>query len=353
MAITKAPTVAQQLAQAVEQVRRYRLPARLPVPQLPGILTADTAVVGSVAHQPDTSGHWVRDSSQSLPKALEPTPRFVAANPPIAPANAGHDSHIKHPAGEPVMPCGDEVIYDRVFESPITTMLNWDPTNALTTSVDVTYFPKLYDRIPAGAEYDFAVVSLGTNSIGAALNDFVAQVQNINAYIRTTLGIDTIWWTTITPRGYPNGSHNGSTVVAGYLNANVAAGATSFTSTTQLGTGTTQVGLGANWEDVTISSVTGTGPYTCNTGAFVNAHYSGEPCSQGNERSRRYWNNHLRNLPDGIAGVFDFERLVEKTPGSYDCDPRLVSSDYLHFVRGANIEKARAVVSAGVQPLFG
>ena len=234
-----------------------------------------------------------------------------------------------------------------------TTMLNWDPTNASTASADATYFPQLWDRIPTAAQYEFAVVSLGTNNLGAGLTPFVAQVQNIDAKIRS-MGIDTIWWTTITPRCYPDGAYtSGGTPLAGYLAANAAAGATSISVTTPLVAGTTLVGLATTMEDVTVTSVAGSGPYTLSiSGGLASAHYAGEPVSQGNERLRRYFNAHLRNLPDGIAGCIDFERLVERTPQAYDCDARLVCSDYLHFHRGANIEKARAVVSAGVQPLF-
>lgn len=88
---------------------------------------------------------------------------------------------------------------------------------------------------------------------------------------------------------------------------------------------------------------TGSGPYTCTlNAALVNTHYASERLSQGNERNRRYRNNFLRNLPDAVAGVFDFEKLMERTPGAFDCDPRYACSDRLHFYRGAQIEKARA-----------
>ena len=236
-----------------------------------------------------------------------------------------------------------------------STTANWDDTARAPLSSATDYFDRLWDRIPAGAEIDFAVVSLGTNGLGESTTTFVPRVVAINAKLKA-MGVRTIWWTTITPRCWPNGSYDGgSTKVAGYLMADAAVGATTISTSFSPATGSTNlllVGLGANLEDVQINSVTGSGPYTCTLNApLVNAHFADETLSQGNERQRRYYNNFLRNLPGGV-GLFDFEQALERKPGAFDCDPRYVCGDYLHFYRGASIIKASTVVGAGVQPLF-
>lgn len=229
---------------------------------------------------------------------------------------------------------------------------NFDPNSS------GTYVAALWDRIPAGCRIDAAINSLGTNDLASSLNSWIVQLQGINAYERTTLGVKSAWWSTITQRCYPDGSY-GSTVdsgaiKAGYLKADIAAAATTFSSTTQPPTGTLLLGFGANAEDVTVSSVSGSaGDYTVTLSAgTVNAHYAGERWGVSQERLRTYKNNFLRQIPDGITGVFDFERAAEATPGSVQMDARYASGDWLHGQRGLSSIKAQMVVGAGVQPLF-
>lgn len=227
---------------------------------------------------------------------------------------------------------------------------NFDPTS-------VSYIPALWDRLPAGVEIDAVINSLGTNDLGSSLTTFIGQMRAINAYERDTLGIPAAWWTTITQRCFPDLSYgpgvDAGAIKAGYLQANIAAGATSFSSSTAPPTGSLLLGTGANAEDVTVSSVTGAGPYTVNVSATVNAHYAGERWGVAAERLRTYKNNFLRQIPDGILGCFDFERGVESTPGSAQIDPRYAASDWLHFQRGVSATKAGLVVGTGIAPLFG
>lgn len=228
---------------------------------------------------------------------------------------------------------------------------NFDPTS-------VSYIPALWDRMPAGVEVDAVINSLGTNDLGASLNTFIGQMRAINAYERDTLGATAVWWTTMTPRCWPDGSYGASyssgAIQGGYLTANISAGATSFSSTTQPATGVLLLGVGQFAEDVTVSSVTGSGPYTVNLSAgTVYAHVEGERWGVAAERLRQYKNNFLRNVPDGIAGCFDFEKAVEAGVGSLQIDPRFAASDWLHFQRSAASVRAALVVGAGVQPLFG
>lgn len=228
---------------------------------------------------------------------------------------------------------------------------NFDPTA-------VSYVPALWDRLPAGVVIDAAINSLGTNDLASSLNSWLTQVQGINAYERNTLGIKNVWWTSITQRCYPDGSYgptvDSGAIKAGYLQANIAAGATSFTSANAIPTGTVLLGAGGvTAEDVTVSSVSGSGPYTATLAAGVaNAHYVGERWGFSQERLRAYKNNFLRNLPDGITGLYDFERALESTPGSYQLDARYAAADWLHFQRGASSIKASMIIGAGVQPLF-
>lgn len=206
--------------------------------------------------------------------------------------------------------------------------------------------PILFDRVDiASYAPDFAVVSLGTNSLAAGgLQMFLDNFRQVNAKLRA-LGIKRIFWTDITPREY--------THLHGTLTAAAAAGATTITSTYSPANGTILVGAGPTAEDVTVSATTGTGPYTHTVSALANAHAAGEPVTSGNERERRLYNNLLRQLPDGITGVIPFEKALEASPNSPSCDPRFIASDQLHFQRSASAIKAQAVIGSGVMPKLG
>ncbi|NWL34417.1 SGNH/GDSL hydrolase family protein [Paenarthrobacter nitroguajacolicus] len=213
-----------------------------------------------------------------------------------------------------------------------TTMAEWGST-----------VPILWDRVDlASYVADFAVVSLGTNSLAAGQSQaFLDNFRLINAKLRA-LGITRIFWTDITPREYAN--------LHGTLTAAASAGATSISSTYNAPNGTILIGSGTNAEQVTVSGTSGAGPYTLTVGALANAHAVGESVTSGNEMERRLYNNLLRQLPDGITGVVPFEKALEASPNSPSCDPRYVSHDALHFLRSANAVKAQVTISAGVAP---
>ena len=214
-------------------------------------------------------------------------------------------------------------------------------------------FPSLLDKIPAAMPIDAAIISLGTNGLSTGLSGFLVHFSNLNAKIRA-LGIDSLWWTTITARGYPDGAYtSGGTIITGNLLTNAAASATTLSCSFSPAIGKLLVGTGPNMEDVTVSGVSGTGPYIVTISSLANAHYTNERVSVGDERTRTLINNFIRNGPDGIVGIFDFEKLLELNPGAWTNDPRYTASDYLHFSRNASVVKAGLVVGAGVQPLFG
>lgn len=74
----------------------------------------------------------------------------------------------------------------------------------------------------------------------------------------------------------------------GYLTAAIAAGATTFTFDHTAGGRHPTAGVGQNSEDVTVSSATGSGPYTVTLSAgTVNAHASGEKWGVAAERLRQ------------------------------------------------------------------
>lgn len=202
--------------------------------------------------------------------------------------------------------------------------------------------------------FDFAVVALGTNGLTSGLSAFQDGLKLITDKLRTDFGITKIFWTTITPRGYPTGSHtSGGIPLGGFLAANCAAGATSISTDFLPATGLLTIGTGQTMEDVTVSAVSGTGPYTATINATANAHYAGEKWAQGNERSRVYINSYLRNLPYGITGVFDFEKLLESKLDSFMMDPRYTSTDWLHSTRAASLEQAKLVALAGTKVKLG
>lgn len=213
-----------------------------------------------------------------------------------------------------------------------------------------TALPALWTRVDlASLDLAFAVVSLGTNGINT-INDtqFMGFFVQINANLRA-LGVDRIYWTTVPPRGL--------TTQFARLTAPAAAGATTVTLDSSPDPGVGMLGLiGSSYtaEARTISSITGSGPYTATlTAALTNAHAAGEPFTTQVERGRRIINNYLRQMPDGISGCVDFDKLLEKEVDDPSGDPRYFASDALHFMRGASLIRAQEVVAAGVKPVFG
>lgn len=203
--------------------------------------------------------------------------------------------------------------------------------------------PILFDRLDiASLNCDAAVVSLGTNELsGTGLSAvFVPGFLGVNAKLRT-LGIKRIFWTTIPPRGE---------TTFGRLAAGASTGATTISTSYNHPNGTVLIGSGTNAELVTVSGTTGSGPYTLTISALTKDHLVNEPTTSSSEMGRRLYNNFIRQMPDGIAGVIDFDRLLEASPESPDADQRYVASDKLHFQRSASLLKAQAAVAAGVAP---
>lgn len=213
-----------------------------------------------------------------------------------------------------------------------------------------TTYARMWSRADiASSEIDFAVCSLGTNGLNKDVTLFVAQFLAINAKLRATYGIDRIFWTTVTPRGYESAFAR--------LSSPASPGATTVSldrSPTLTGGQEILIGSGWNAETRLVSgSITGSGPYSATlTAALTNDHAANEPVATDSERSRRLVNNYLRTMPDGIAGVIDFEKLLERAVDEPSGDPRYFASDALHFMRGASLARAQAVVAAGVKPLI-
>jgi hypothetical protein len=224
-----------------------------------------------------------------------------------------------------------------------------------TTDDYATALPGLWTRVDLpSVDFDFAVVSLGTNGLSTGLSGFLAAFKTVNDKLRNDYGIQKIYWTTITPRAYPDGAYSsGGTIIQGTLTADAVAGATSLSCTYAPANGLLTIGNGYTMEDVTVSGTSGTGPYTVTTTATANAHYAGEMATRDLERTRQYVNAYLRNLPYGITGAFDFEKLLESAPSSNKMDPRYAASDWLHTTRGAALEKAKLVAMAGAKTRLG
>lgn len=224
-----------------------------------------------------------------------------------------------------------------------------------TTEDFASALPYLWTRVDLpSVDFDFAVVSLGTNGLSDGLSGFLAAFKTVNDKLRNDYGIQKIYWTTVTGRAFPAGGYtSGGAVVHGTLTAAAAAGATTISSSFSPANGLLTIGNGALMEDVTVSAVTGTGPYTVTTTALANAHVAGEMVTRDLERTRQYVNAYLRNMPYGITGVFDFEKLLESGPNSNMLDPRYAATDWLHTTRGAALEKAKIVAMAGSKVRLG
>jgi len=186
----------------------------------------------------------------------------------------------------------------------------------------------LWDMIPAGTKIDVAIIPVGINGINGGMAGFTPHLRTINQKVRD-LGCRRIFWCTMPPAGYAT--------EFGRLTSPAAVAATTVTMDTSPAVGTILIGSGFNSEEVTVASVAGTGPYTVTLSAGLTmAHSPQEPVSWGKERNRRLLNGFLRNIPDGIAGVVDFEALLESSPDSPVGDPRFVDNDGLHWNRGAS-----------------
>ena len=213
-------------------------------------------------------------------------------------------------------------------------------------------FTGLWDRIPTGATPVAAINSIGANSLGGNLGSFISAVGPIHTKERS-LGIGNIFWTTITGRAHPNGSYDGGATAIAFTLANDApAGQTQVTLSAPPSSGSViLIGNGTNLEKWTVSSAAGN--VATLAAPLANAHYAGEPAGQGNELNRMEFNQFLRQIPDGAAAVFDFDKAMEKLPGSPMMDSRYAASDWLHRQRGAQAPLASLVAAAGSKPLFG
>jgi hypothetical protein len=187
---------------------------------------------------------------------------------------------------------------------------------------------------------DVAIISVGTNGLGA---DATTQKQNITTLIANlrTLGVGKILITPVLPRGDFAANY-------GLLQADVAAGATSITCPYNPGNTTIMIGNGSNLERVVVSAVSGTGPYTLTTAALVNAHTAGEPISSSSERGRRSLNNWIRQMPLGVFGLIDHSRMVESSADAPTLDSRWASTDKLHLLRPAQAYIGQQVATMGI-----
>jgi lysophospholipase L1-like esterase len=177
---------------------------------------------------------------------------------------------------------------------------------------------------------DFAVLSLGTNDgLVAGLSTVQAALTAILSNLRSQ-GIQKLYVTTIPPRANTQG----------YLTANAASGATTISGSYNPGVGQ-QIILdsGRAQESLTVSAVSGTGPYTLTVGALAAAHTGGSSLLagaaqiiSGNEILRQQLNDWFRQLP-GVDGVLDFDDALAVTKGSAVPDKRIMSADNLHPMR--------------------
>ena len=188
-----------------------------------------------------------------------------------------------------------------------------------------------WDRFDwANLKPDYVIVSLGRNDITApvSLATFQANMDTIVQKLRTTFGTGIpIYLGTVAPR---------NDTVAGVLSTAAASGATTLTSTKSLTGGVTlDPDRSASTEAVTVSSVSGTGPYTLTlSAATTKAHgANAKVVSSSNESVRWQYNMWLRTCPLGAQGVMDFDRaLVDPAdPALSVMLPEYVFADNLHL----------------------
>jgi lysophospholipase L1-like esterase len=224
---------------------------------------------------------------------------------------------------------------------------NYAVANLGTASANLATFSNASNRAWARADLattvpDFAVVALGTNNIGAA------YTVNITAYVQLFqlikgMGIKRIFVSTLIPR-------TDAASLAGTVTADMAAGATSFTSSISIPNGTPiQIGWGRKLDRVTTNGApTGTGPYTIPIPATTLAHTSGEQVISGLEMSRQGINDWLRQVPGDVLGCLDFDLVMAFGIGSSKPDPRCMSNDGVHPLRSGYQRMGQLAAPLGV-----
>jgi lysophospholipase L1-like esterase len=171
---------------------------------------------------------------------------------------------------------------------------------------------------------DFAVIALGANDLGSTAATIQGWQATVIANVKS-LGIKRIYLATVTPRYGP--ANQGS------ITAGIGIGVTSISSTYSPGNVPILLGAGPTQEKVTVSAISGTGPYTLTVGATTKAHAAGDQIVHGNEINRQDLNEWMRSVPLGITGVIDMDAVMALSRGSASPDPRMMSLDLLHPLR--------------------
>lgn len=178
---------------------------------------------------------------------------------------------------------------------------------------------------------DTAMIFIGTNDLNSARTSAQIQADITTVFnLLKSAGVKRIFGATIIPR-----------FTGGYLSGAISAGATSFTSTYNPGTGNIQIGSTASTiETVNVTSVTGSGTFTINTTATTKAHAAGELFSTVNsfEYNRINLNIWLRANSLGFVRVFDFDALLKDPTNGTILNATYDGGDHIHpNVAGYNL----------------
>lgn len=189
---------------------------------------------------------------------------------------------------------------------------------------------------------DVAVVAGFTNDVGASRFSTMTAILTTVAVLKS-LGVKRIVLATLPPRG------DIITGTVGSLAAAASSGATSVSSTISVASGQGfQIGTGRTQQVVaTTGAPTGSGPYTIPVPALSAAHASGEVVYSGSELNRRQINDFIRQVPQGVHRVLDFDRELAATPGASVMDPNYASADTLHILRAGAQKQADIAAALG------
>lgn len=189
---------------------------------------------------------------------------------------------------------------------------------------------------------DFALVALGTNSLGMPFGSAATYFETIVNYLRVTLGIPRIYLCTIIPY-LPGATGN-----FGTLTSASSISDTSISSSISIPSGTDiQIDIGRSQETVTTTGVpTGSGPYTIPVPALTIAHASGAQVIKGFEFNRQQINDWIRQVPLLCAGCIDFDKVFSPT-GNPVPDMRLIETAGVHPLRGGYQQMAVLVAAIG------
>jgi lysophospholipase L1-like esterase len=170
---------------------------------------------------------------------------------------------------------------------------------------------------------DATVVEIGTNGLsGGTLSYIQGQILGCLTALRA-LGVTTpVHLMSVAPRNFNHSLLANSPAIAGTVQTQ-----------SSLANGSYQIGEGPSAETVTVTGISGTGPYTLTLSAgTTKAHRFGETIAgTADEALRLQLNAWIRSVPGGFASAIALDVLVAASYDKSIIQPEFDLTDGLHF----------------------